>query len=315
MGSKTKIEWCDRTWNPWRGCTHAVMADGTEHPGCANCYAETMSKRNPTVLGQWGKGGTRVCAVDKTWNLPLNWNKQAKANGKRERVFVNSLSDFFEDWRGPIVDHEGDELFIDGDSWFKPRKNYFAMSSHVTMDDLRRRAFGIIDQCDWLDFLILTKRPWDVLEMTPHTEWNACDSGDCPHWHVSDCDSEDQRKYRDNVWLLTSVSDQPTADALIPDMLKCRDLVPVLGLSCEPLLGPLDLTPWLQSLNWLIVGGESGPHARPMHPDWVRSIRDQCQAAGVPFFFKQGSQTQEWPAFKDFDSFPSDLQIREFPSA
>lgn len=165
----------------------------------------------------------------------------------------------------------------------------------------------LIDQTPWLDWLLLTKRPQNVRGM----------------WSGQEC--------RSNVWLLTSVSDQPSADALIHPLLGCRDLVPVLGLSVEPLIGPLDLTRlhfadgsgfrnaltgafllkckgvnghpdfWAETqepgrfpkVDWVIVGGESGSHARPMHPDWVRAIRDQCAAAGVPCFFKQWG---EWVA-------------------
>jgi protein gp37 len=123
------------------------------------------------------------------------------------------------------------------------------------------------------------------------------------------CDGNPHNWRRENVWLLTSVSNQQTADELIPELLRCRDYVSVLGLSIEPLLGPVDLKPrrgaergcclldhrhdgtqgpcQTRGLDRIIVGGESGHHARPMHPDWARSIREQCEAAGVPFFFKQ----------------------------
>ncbi len=102
----------------------------------------------------------------------------------------------------------------------------------------------------------------------------------------------------DNCWLGTSIENQQTADERIPHLLRCP--AKVRFLSCEPLLGPLDLSNWIVrvpededgapfpgGIDWVIVGGESGPHARPMHPDWARSLRNQCQAAGVPFFFKQ----------------------------
>lgn len=115
-----------------------------------------------------------------------------------------------------------------------------------------------------------------------------------------------------NVWLGTSVEDQTTANARIPHLLKCP--AAVRFLSCEPLLGPVDLTDIVEEnqhteghfnvlqmerddaqderfgtscVDWAIAGGESGPRARPMHPDWARSLRDQCKEAGVPFFFKQ----------------------------
>lgn len=253
MGDTTKIEWADHTASPWYGCSHAVLSDGVEHPGCANCYAEAMAKRNPVTLGQWGTEGTRVKSKSFSRSCEA-WNKQAERDGVRRSVFP-SLCDPFESveaWDGPL------------NSW-------------------RAGLFSVIDNCPWLDFLLLTKRPQNVRKMWPDYSYHACITGDCPHWNAADCDQN--TKYRDNVWLLASVSDQRTADELIPELMECRDLVPVLGLSMEPLLGPVDLRG--AAIDWVIVGGESGPNARPMHPDWARSIRDQCQAAGVPFHFKQ----------------------------
>lgn len=140
---------------------------------------------------------------------------------------------------------------------------------------LRRRMMEIIDRCPNIDFILLTKRPQNIDQFIG--------SGG----------------YRHNVWLVTSVSDQKTADALIPPLLGCRGLSPVLGISAEPLLGPVTLRMDVlfkqvertgqvcRQFDWVIAGGESGHGARPMHPDWARSLRNQCQAAGVPFFFKQ----------------------------
>lgn len=253
MGNTTKIEWADHTASPWYGCSHAVLSDGAEHEGCANCYAEAMAKRNPATLGHWGTEGTRVLSKSFSKNCET-WNKQAERDGVRRSVFP-SLCDPFESveaWDGPL------------NSW-------------------RAGLFSVIDNCPWLDFLLLTKRPKNIRKMWPDYSYHACITGDCPHWNASDCDQN--TKYRENVWLLTSVSNQRTADELIPELLGCRDLVPVLGLSMEPLLGPVDLRG--AAIDWVIVDGESGPNARPMHPDWARAIRDQCQAAGVPFHFRQ----------------------------
>ena len=283
MGDTTKIEWADHTASPWYGCSHAVLSDGSEHEGCANCYAEALAKRNPAILGVWGTEGTRVKSKSFSRSCEA-WNKQAERDGVRRSVFP-SLCDPFESleaWDGPL------------NSW-------------------RAGLFSVIDNCPWLDFLLLTKRPQNIRKMWLDYSCRACITGDCPHWSDSDC-LDQNTKYRENVWLLASVSDQRTADELIPELLACRDLVPVLGLSMEPLLGLIDLgaigvgeatgnyTNCLTgetcfpdgdvihkgaAIDWGIVGGESGPNARPMHPDWARSIRDQCQAAGVPFHFKQ----------------------------
>lgn len=336
MAENTKIEWAHHTWNPWRGCEQATLPDGSIHPGCVNCYAMAMAPRNPDILGVWGPNGTRVLAVTKTFEAPLRWNKRAKENGIRERVFVNSLSDVFEAWTGYISAN-------DGQVWTKPYSDSESQIENwvscdvetmqrdpqgwrfVDLHDVRREVFNVIDQCDWLDFLILTKRPDNVRRMWPRYTYDACATGDCPHDRQSECRVE---LYRENVWLLTSISDQQSADAMIPPLLECRDLVPVLGVSAEPLVGPIDLEPYIMTyvtdggdvgymarprkpfIDWVIVGGESGPHARPMHPAWARSLRDQCQAAGVPFFMKQMGGTK-----KPFAEIPEDLFIREFPNA
>jgi protein gp37 len=103
----SKIEWTDHSWNGWRGCEHATLPDGSNHPGCMNCYAEAMSKRNPGSLGSWGPGGTRVRGVNSYWREPLRWNAEASLAGVRARVFALSLGDVFEDWQGPILSVSG----------------------------------------------------------------------------------------------------------------------------------------------------------------------------------------------------------------
>lgn len=154
------------------------------------------------------------------------------------------------------------------------------------LDSWRREMFDVIDECPNVRLLLLTKRPENVLRMWPV---------------VSATDHETTAHFRDNVCLLTSVSDQTTADALIPDLMKCRDLVPVLGLSCEPLLGPIDIRHWMSGgssdpstfvkllpcLDWVIVGGESGSQARPCDVGWMRDLVEQSSAGDVPCFVKQ----------------------------
>ena len=255
MGDTTKIEWADHTASPWYGCSHAVLSDGVDHPGCANCYAEAMAKRNPAILGVWGTEGTRVKSKSFSRSCEA-WNKQAERDGVRRSVFP-SLCDPFESleaWDGPL------------NSW-------------------RAGLFDVIDNCPWLDFLLLTKRPQNVRKMWPNMLAARPMFPGMPGKLGQPMPCIVTQPHRRNVLLLASVSDQRTADDLIPELLGCRDLVPVLGLSVEPLLGPVDLRG--AAIDWAIVGGESGPNARPMHPDWARSIRDQCQAAGVPFHFKQ----------------------------
>jgi protein gp37 len=131
----------------------------------------------------------------------------------------------------------------------------------------RIRLWELIEQTPWLDWLLLTKRPQNVEAMVPWKE----------EWPV-------------NIWLGTTVESQSFAEKRLPFLLKHP--ATVRFLSCEPLLGPLDLSTWfrpkeLHAINWVIAGGESGPGSRPMHPDWAAKILHQCRKAKVPFHFKQ----------------------------
>lgn len=269
---KTKIEWADATFNPWIGCTKVS-------PACKHCYAERdMDHRYGKVA--WGPSGTRVKTTEANWRKPLAWNKKAEAAGTRIRVFCSSLADVFEDWNGPILNHKGERLYkswTKGGEWQIESDVQSEKRPPVTMNDLRRNLFQLIDATPNLDWMLLTKRPENIIRMWPVHSGNEFD--------------------RNNVWLGCSVESQEYADKRIPELLRCRDLAPVLFLSCEPLVGPVDLTrhwwdgegdeEWLAANFWVITGGESGPDARPMHPEWFRSLRDQCEAAGVPFHFKQ----------------------------
>lgn len=304
MAVETKIQWCDHTFNPWRGCTKVAA-------GCTNCYADAQAKRNPGVLGIWGDDGTRVVASESMWQQPIKWDAAAAGDGVRRRVFCASLADVFEDWRGPMVSHDEGRLFVnpDGD-WmlteFEVRRPPFG-SRFVTMQDVRQRLFRLIDKTPHLDWLLLTKRPENIRRM-----WQTY----FPGGYIPEAGAMNQEGPRHNVWLITSVANQADADRNIPHLLKCRDLSPVLGVSAEPLVGPVDFTTiaiprdddpkyvdmYLDSLkgrfpyrpelsnhglDWVIVGGESGPRARPCHVEWIWSIVLSCRAAGVPCFVKQ----------------------------
>jgi len=136
------------------------------------------------------------------------------------------------------------------------------------LDSWRTRLFKLIGKTPWLDWLLLTKRPQNVMSMVPWTN----------DWPL-------------NVWLGTTVEDQPRAEERLPVLLNIA--ANTRFLSCEPLVGPVDLSAWTErnphpfSINWVIAGGESGPGARPMFPRWTRVLRDQCQQAQIPFHFKQ----------------------------
>ena len=236
MAEQSKIEWTDNTFNPWIGCTKVS-------PACKNCYAERdFDHRFKTA--QWGPNGTRVKTSEANWNKPLLWNRKARADGVRVRVFCASLADVFEDWRGPIVDSKGNELV-------------------KTMDDLRRDLFELIDATPNLDWMLLTKRPENIRRM-----WDGVAT-------------------RHNVWLGTSVESSEYLFRI--DALKAAgSLADVLFVSAEPIVGPMPtLGEYLDGIDLVIAGGESGPDARPSNPNWFRSVRDQCETYGVPFNFKQ----------------------------
>lgn len=299
MGEQTKIQWTDYTFNPWRGCTKV-------HTGCAHCYAEREAKRFPKNRGLWGPNGTRVKASEEMWRQPLKWNREAQQAGERKRVFCASLADVFEEWQAEIRDHKGgilhrcraghtlalDAVFANG---AECRSGCNRAAHPLTLADLRSDLFKLIDETPYLDWQLVTKRPENVRRMWPDIR---------PGERMTPDYAGDQS--RQNAWLLTSVSDQETAEAQIPELLRCRDLVPVLGLSIEPIVGPIELWKWitpkvcrcrgntdcecypgLPLIDWVIIGGESGPHARPCNIEWIRDLVRQCQVAGVPCFVKQ----------------------------
>lgn len=272
----TKIEWTDTTWNPVSGCTRASA-------GCDNCYAVTMTKRLEAMgqakyaglvnIGKNHFNGVVKCH-EEALTLPLGWKKPQK-------IFVNSMSDLFH----PEVPFE----FID-------------------------KVFAIMALSPQHTFQILTKRPERMAEyLNGHPGLTRPQLVGIEAARMND-GFEGIEWPLPNVWLGVSVEDQRAADERIPHLLRIP--AAVRFLSCEPLLGPVDLRrlsvrpgrfidcltcdyhdgvgsviagppSGTGPIDWVICGGESGPNARPMHPDWARSLRDQCQAAGVPFFFKQ----------------------------
>lgn len=326
MAEITKIQWTDHTFNPWIGCSKV-------HAGCTHCYAEAdMDHRRGRV--KWGPHGTRSRTSESYWRGPIKWNKAAQSSfathhlepyvddsdgggpecqschaptsAHRQRVFCGSLCDVFEDWKGTIIDHEGEEIT-------KGRvERYVAASGAVrmiqemlTMDDLRAELFALIDATPFLTWQLLTKRPENVLKM-----WAG--------------------GRRENVWLGTSISDQETADAAIPNLHQCRGLASKLFLSAEPLLGTIRLQHdydgekvrnWLgedSSIDWVIIGGESGNQARECRVGWIRDLKDECQENGVACFVKQLGKVTTHPAIVhakggDPSEWPSDLRVREFP--
>ncbi len=284
MAENTKIEWAHHTFNPWEGCTKVG-------PGCDHCYAETRNNRFGG--GNWGPGAPRRRTSPANWHNPIRWNRQAAELGARYRVFCASLADVFDN-----------EVPIE---W-------------------RRDLFELIARTPHLDWLLLTKRIGNVMPMVAQVAdlpRSASHAGDlmAHHWRNGTPPA--------NVWLGATVVNQAEADRDIPKLLDTP--AARRWLSMEPLLGEVSLTQipipksgsgteydpvismnvlrrasvFAPHIDWVIVGGESGPGARPMHPDWARSLRDQCAAAGTPFLFKQwgewaAGETPPWPENADY---------------
>lgn len=257
MAEASAIEWCDSTFNPWIGCQKVSAA-------CDHCYAEAWARRFNGPA--WGPHADRRRTSPATWAQPRKWQREADAfdalRGRPRFVFCASLADVFD---------------------------------NAVPEEWRADLWALIRECDRLVWLLLTKRPQNIAAMLP-ADW-----GD--GWG--------------HVWLGATVEHQVAAELNIPPLLG----VPAARrfLSCEPLLGAIDLSAidtgwtafdalagqnWIPGqpygarrvcgLDWVIAGGESGPKARPSHPDWFRSLRDQCADAAVPFLFKQWGEWIPW---------------------
>jgi protein gp37 len=330
MAQRSSIEWTDATWNPVRGCSRVSE-------GCRNCYAELIAARfsGPGQayegLARRTKAGPRwtgrVQLVERHLEDPLRWR-----DGRR--IFVNSMSDLFHE---ALTDEQIDRVFA-----------VMALAPAHTFQILTKRPERMRKYCS-----DLRNRPLD---------FTAVDGGRGGSADVM-LGAFFRRGWLSNVWLGVSVEDQPCWDERVE--ILGRIPAAVRFVSAEPLLGPIDCgnafdpapegSPY-RPIDWVIVGGESGPHARPMDLAWARAIVAQCRAAGVARFVKQmgrwvlgdhtGFQVHHWllddgrgfvppifgpavhtrptnaigfrvrdPKGGDWDEWPTDLRIREFPQA
>lgn len=278
MGDRTGIEWTDATWNPVTGCTKVS-------PGCDRCYAETLAERFRGVPGHYFERGFDVVLRPDKLDLPLRWTKP-------RRVFVNSMSDLFhkdvpDDYIAQVVA----VMAIAHQHTFQVlTKRHGRMRSLLKDSGFQSEvAFNVLALA--ADDDGRPRLPEHLVMPPDGTSW----------WPLP------------NVWLGVSVEDQQRADLRIPALLQTP--AAVRFLSCEPLLGPVSLfaaraalppeqrVPMIDAgslgVDWVIVGGESGRGARPMHPGWVRTLRDECAATGVPFHFKQWGEWQDGSAAPD----------------
>lgn len=278
MADKSGIEWTDATWNPVTGCSKVSQ-------GCKFCYAKhqawpRLAAMQNTVYT--GREFEQVMCHPERLDQPLRWTKP-------RMIFVNSMSDLFHD-----------------DVPFEFIADVFAVmacTTRHTYQVLTKRPSRMLEWFLWAAKSDYGMGPEVVDPTKVWPQWKPCKPGNSggydncgPAWPL------------ENVWLGVSVEDQAAADERIPLLLATP--AAVRWISAEPLLGPIDLGElpshsgigrYLDSLSnagceyadvpgkldWVVVGGESGPNARPMSPDWARSLRDQCAAAGVPFMMKQ----------------------------
>jgi protein gp37 len=249
MGDVTKIQWCHKTFNPWTGCTIVSTA-------CKNCYAARQSARRKIV---WNTGNLAF-AAESTWKKPLTWDRKAKREGVRYRIFCASFADVF-DANAP--------------------------------QEWRARLWNLIASTPSLDWLVLTKRPQNFKSMLPSS---------LPF----------------NLWLGVTSESQKWADRRVPLLIQTE--AKVKFISAEPLIEAIDFSSYIGDLSWIIVGGETGKLSdlRQFDWHWARSIREQCQEAGISFFMKQlgqkhnvlGSQSRAGDALCEM---PEPIAIREFP--
>lgn len=264
MAENTNIEWATHTFNPWMGCQKVG-------PGCDHCYAEVWDEKAGGE-SRWGPHAARTRSKQGNWDRVVTWNSKARDAGIRESVFVASLADVFD-------------------------------THSSILPEWRADLAALVKKCENLDFMFLTKRAGNVEKLLKAMFPEGAPS---------------------NLWIGATIVNQEEANRDIVKLLKAKSACgfPVAFLSMEPLLGPVKLTDlhykegdaelrlnalsaeiWVENtesaagyaneadgvtkLDWIIVGGETGIEARPMHIDWARSLRDQCAEAGTPFLFKQ----------------------------
>lgn len=294
MGTNTKIQWTHHTFQPWIGCEKVSE-------GCKFCYAECSTPARVSAhrgLPLWGANAHRHITGESNWRLPLKWNREAARDGVRRRVFCASLADIFEEYRGPDA---------------------------AAVALAQSRLFALTEKTPNLLWLLLTKRPENVLPFVPD------------NW-IAD-------KWPSNVWLGFTAENQQRFDERWEHAKRIP--APVIFTSIEPQIGPVVLPADYLARGqrvWPFIGGESGPSARTFDLVWARNIINQCLPAGVPAFMKQAGsrpyssdKARDYPGRKvwmwgakdtleqkllldfadkkggDPEEWPEDLRVRQIP--
>jgi len=276
----SKIEWTEQTYNPIIGCSKISE-------GCRNCYAEKTAARLGNIPATredyshvvlWGTDTAGMYTCIPQWNGKTHLVESALDKPLRRKkptvYFVCSMGDLF---------HENNKT-----EWIL-------------------RVWSIMAQCPQHIFLVLTKRSHVMYDLMPCIQGN----GSCEF----DVDGEATPSYQWPQWPLPNVYlgvtvENSDATPRIEDVINTE--AAKRFISIEPMLEEIDITPWVENIDQVIVGGESGPNARPMHPDWVRSIRDQCEEAGTPFFLKQWGKWLPLAGADEASQYP-DAILHEWP--
>lgn len=283
MGDTTKITWADHTWNPWRGCEHAKLPDGTDHPGCLNCYAETQAARNPQVMGEWGHGTHRGRAAEAYWDNPIRWNAKAKAEGVRRRVFP-SFMDPWEDRPDLVAD--------------------------------RHRMLAVIHNTPWLDYLLLTKRPqnirgmWHIIDRHPvlldftFNVWNVISASDqnTLEWAATEACGHNLK----NLSPVTGISFEPQIGPIVLTA-TLKNIIRAAGINWVILGGESG------HMNKI----------RECRVAWIRDALHQFQDLGIAVFVKQlGSKVRDDDGLvqlsftgkgEHLEEWPDDIRVQDYP--
>jgi len=283
LSENSKIEWTDHTFNPWEGCQKVS-------PGCDHCYAEARNARfaSGTAIN-WGPGATRRRTSAANWRKPLQWNANHVSffaeHGRRQRVFCASLADVFDTdvdvtWRRDLCDlieltpnlnwllltkrigNAFREIArVRSHDWIAGRDNVWLGITVVNQEEAERDIPKLLKTPAQVRFLSVEPMlgPIDIARWLDPTGVQCMDV--CPDSSYVDVDS---------------IERADCADEDIPLCPHCGEVASWTGYD--------------DGIDWVIAGGESGPAARPMHPQWARSLRDQCAAARVPFLFKQNGE-------------------------
>lgn len=293
MGGNTHIEWADHTFNPWIGCTKVSSA-------CDHCYAETLATARLGVA--WGPHAERRRTAPSTWRQPLAWNRRAEREGRRYRVFCASLADVFdnqasEDWRVELwrlirATPHLDWLLLTkrpqniakmlpsdldhgrGNGWQNgPWPNVWLGTTVENQAEAYRRIPHLLAVPAAKRFLSMEP----LLGPVDLAEWIECIE------HCGNCGGESPRQ-KDDICPRCGAKNNLISTWGAAEAERYRT-----GERYDPAseAGRSDIDGTNPTIDWIIAGGESGSKARPSHPDWFRSLRDQCTNAGVPFFFKQ----------------------------